>query len=497
MKLSSNFFSKIKLSIQCGMSFCIITAMGGQEVHAQEMIRTPSDNPEFIPHTLKEALSLAYLTNPQLREARAQLRAVDEQMSVAQAGWRPTISASGSLTYYKGSNRYSQQTIIDGKNVKLPYTQHYNNGGYNTSVSLTQPIYQGGKTVAGIHMARNQIFSQRARLIETEQEVLYNTMNAYVRLVANIQLLQVSINNERSLRQQLDATNRRFRLGELSRTEVAQAQGALASATAELHQAEGAVQSAQATYLQTVGVPAPPDLVPPQPLALPVRTEQEAVTEAIRNNPNVIAALFNEAQQKDNISVQMSAIMPKLSAGLTYQRSKDQGQDQSLEDNKYATLNLQIPIYQGGGEYAAIRQARQTAIAARNEVDVQRRLALQQTSSSWQLYEAVKETLQSHKMAVTSNMAALAGVERQALVGTATTLSVLQQQATLLQSQRALIQSVISLVTSSYDIARAIGHLTAVDLKLNVPLYDEKAYYYAVRNRLWGIGDYKTNLPGR
>ncbi|MCX5615756.1 TolC family outer membrane protein [Bombella sp. TMW 2.2559] len=471
--------------------------MGNQKVYAQGVIQGFRNSPEFAPHTLEAALALAYLTNPQLREARAQLRAVDEQMSTAQAGWRPTISANGALTYYKGSSRYTQQTEIDGKNVRLPYTQRYNNGGYNTTVSLNQPIYQGGKTVAGIHMARNQIFAQRARLIETEQEVLYNTMNAYVHLVADIQLLQVSINNERSLREQLNATNRRFRLGELSRTEVAQAQGALASATAELHQAEGAVQSAQASYLQTVGVPAPPQLASPQPLALPVHTEQEAVIEAVRNNPNVIAALFNEAQQKDNISVQMSAIMPKISAGLAYQRSKDQGQDQSLEDNKYATLNLQIPIYQGGGEYSAIRQARQTAIAARNEVDVQRRLALQQTSSSWQLYEAVKETLQSHKMAVSSNMAALAGVERQALVGTATTLSVLQQQATLLQSQRALIQSVSSLVTSSYDIARATGHLTAVDLKLNVPLYDEKAYYHAVRNRLWGIGDYKTNIPGR
>ncbi|MBE1723296.1 secretion protein [Parasaccharibacter sp. TMW2.1882] len=483
--------------MKMGLGLCVGAGLLCQHGHAQTAVTNPNGNPEFVPHTLKDALALTYLTNPQLREARAQLRSVDEQMSAAEAGWRPTITANGSLTYYKGSSRYTQQTEINGQTVRLPNIQHYNSGGYNTTVSLTQPIYQGGKTVASIHMARNQIFAQRARLIETEQEVLYGAMNAYVRLVANLQLLQVSINNERALRAQLDAANRRFRLGELSRTDVAQAQGALATATAERHQTEGAVQAAQASYLQVVGVPAPPDLVPPQPLALPVRTEQEAVAEAVRNNPNVIAALFNEAQQKDNISLQMSAIMPKLSAGVAYQRSKDQGQDQSLQDNKYATLNLQIPLYQGGSEYAAVRQARQTAIAARNEVDVQRRSALEQTSESWQTYMSIKDTLRSHQIAVSSNMAALAGVERQALVGTATTLSVLQQQATLLQSQRALIQSVTSLVTSSYDIARAMGHLTAVDLKLNVPLYDEKAYYHAVKNRLWGVGDYQVNQPGR
>ncbi|MCT6837665.1 MAG: hypothetical protein M3036_08460, partial [Bifidobacteriales bacterium] len=81
--------------------------------------------------------------------------------------------------------------------------------------------------------------------------------------------------------------------------------------------------------------------------------------------------------------------------------------------------------------------------------------------------------------------------------GTATTLSVLQQQQSLLQAQRLLIQNAAALVTSSYDIARAMGRLTAIDLKLDVPLYDEKAYYNAVKTRLWGVGDYKTNIPGR
>lgn len=496
MKFLPLSFPRIKRSIHLGGSLFICVSLISEGAYAQNAPMA-ANNPEFIPHTLNEALSLAYLTNPQLREARAQLRAVDEQMSAAMGGWRPTISGSGALTYYKGESIYKQQTTVNGQKIKFPNLQRYNSGGYNTSVTLNQPIYQGGKTIAGIHMAKNQIFAQRARLIQIEQEVLYNAMDAYVRLVGNKQLLQVSINNERSLQQQLDATNRRFRLGELSRTDVAQAQGALATATAERQQIEGTIQSIQATYLQAVGVPAPPDLVPPQPLALPVKTEQEAVIEAVRNNPNVIAALFNEAQQKDNISVQIATIMPKLSAGLGYQRSRDQGQDHSLQDNKYASLNLQVPIYQGGSEYSAIRQARQTAIAARHEVDVQRRLALQQASASWQFYVALKETLESHKIAVSSNLAALAGVERQALVGTATTLSVLQQQATLLQAQRDLIQNVTSLVTASYDIARSMGRLTAVDLKLNVPLYDEKAYYHAVKNRFWGIGDYQTNLPGR
>ncbi|MFT8958900.1 MAG: TolC family protein, partial [Gluconobacter oxydans] len=140
---------------------------------------------------------------------------------------------------------------------------------------------------------------------------------------------------------------------------------------------------------------------------------------------------------------------------------------------------------------------RQDAQAAHREVDVQRRTALQKAASSWQQMVSFKQSISSDRMAISANVIALDGVERQALVGTSTTLAVLQQQQTLLQSQRTLVQHLSNLVTSSYAVAAAIGRLTAVDLKLGVPLYDEKAYYNAVKNRLWGLSDYAINQPGR
>lgn len=493
--MSSRFYRSTyaKWSVKLGVGVCLVVPTSPSIAQSY----TGSGSPEFVPHTLKEALSMAYLTNPQLREARAQLRAIDEQMPAAMAGWRPIIQGNASLTYYKGNSSYTQTTQILGHDVKIPNIQRYSSGGYNAGVNITQPLYQGGRTISNIRMAKNQIFAQRAHLIQVEQQVLFNAMQAYVDVVGDEQLLQISINNERVLRQQLDATNRRFHLGELSRTDVAQAQGALATASASRQQTEGSLQAAQAAYVQAVGVAPAPDLLPPQPLALPVSREKEAIAEAVRNNPAVVAALFSAAMQKDNISVQMAAILPKVSASLGYQRTKDQGAADSLQDNKFAALTLQVPLYQGGSEYAAVRQARQTAVTARHEVDVQRRQALSDASSSWQYYVAAKEALRSNKIAVTADIAALAGVERQALVGTASTLAVLQQQQTLLQAQQALIQNVTSLVTASYQIAMSMGRLTAVNLKLDVPLYDEKAYYRAVKNRLWGTGDYSINQPGR
>lgn len=450
-----------------------------------------SGSPTFVPHTLQEALSTAYLTNPTLREERAHLRATDEQVPTAMAGWRPTIQTSMNLTYYDGRTNYAASggSLGTGSTYQTP--------GYNGQVNITQPLYEGGKTVASIHAATNQVMAERAKLISTEQSVFTSVVNAYVGVVEDEQLLQLAINNERVLQQQVQATQERFRVGEITRTDVAQAQAALASASAQRQQAEGTLQGAQATYLQIIGISAAPNIEPPQPLKLPVSSEREAIASAVENNPDVVNALFTEAQQKDNVSVQISAIMPKVSADLTYQHTVNQGYSRTLMDNKYGMLSFQVPIYQGGSEYAAIRGARQQAQAAHREVDVQRRTALQKAASSWQQMVAFKQSINSDRVAISSNVIALDGVERQALVGTSTTLAVLQQQQTLLQAQQTLVQHLSNLVISSYAVAASMGRLTASDLKLGVPLYDEKAYYNAVKNRLWGTSDYAINQPGR
>ncbi|TPW34701.1 TolC family outer membrane protein [Oecophyllibacter saccharovorans] len=477
------------LQVQAGIS--LLALIAAAPAFAQKY--DGSGAPVLVPHTLQQALGRAYLTNPQLREERANLRAIDEKMPTAQSGWHPTISGTAGLTYYQGYSNYLQKTSMGS----MPSGEKYHTPGYTGGVTVTEPIYQGGKTVASIRMARNQIMAARAKLLATEQQVLLKAVQAYVGVVEDEQLLQISLNNERVLRQQLDATNRRFQLGELSRTDVAQAQGALATATSSRQQAEGTLQIQKATYLQVIGVGAPPNLVPPQPLKPFVHSQQQAISIAVHNNPNVVAALFTEGGQKDNVNVQIAGLMPKVSAELAYMHMKNQGYGNSIQDNKYAELAFQVPVYQGGGQYAAVRQARQTALSAYQEVNVQRRTALQLAAASWQQMEAAQRSMKSNRLAVAANIAALAGVERQALTGTSSTLEVLQQQQTLLQSQQALVQTVATLVTSTYQVASAIGRLTAVDLKLPVPLYDDRAYYNAVKDRWVGIGDYAVNQPGR
>jgi outer membrane protein len=349
---------------------------------------------------------------------------------------------------------------------------------------------------ANTSRAENQVLSTRAQLMATEEQVFSDTVNAYVSVVQDEQLLGYDISNEQILTKQLQATNDRFRVGELTRTDVAQAEAALASATATRQTAEGTLEAARATYEQLVGEP-PGKLVQPQPLRAPVNTLEEAKALSGRNNPNVVAALFADSAAKDAFDVAYSALMPTLALQASAFHTQNQSTAGAITTGGVVNLNLTVPIFQGGSEYAAIRQARQQEQQARKQLEEQQRTAIQQAASAWEQVAAARAAIISGRAAVRANEISVEGVEREALVGSATTLDVLTAVQNLLNSETALVQSLAQLVTSSYTLASAVGRLTAHDLNLQVPLYDEKAYYTAVHDLWVGTGDFATDQPGR
>ncbi len=212
-----------------------------------------------------------------------------------------------------------------------------------------------------------------------------NVVNAYVNVIQNQELLQLDLNNEQVLAKQLQATNDRFRVGEITRTDVAQAEAALAGSTATRQAAEGTLATSRATFEQYVGEP-PGKLIEPQPLKLPTATIEQARALAAANNPNVIAALFNNAAAKDNFDLQYSALMPNVSLQGQAFRNENIQANNIRQSGAQVLANVTIPIYQGGSEYAAIRQARQQEQQTRKQVDDARRTALQALVSAWETY---------------------------------------------------------------------------------------------------------------
>ncbi|CAA9227867.1 MAG: Type I secretion outer membrane protein, TolC family [uncultured Craurococcus sp.] len=446
--------------------------------------------PQAQAQTLADALAQAYANNPTLLAARAQLRAVDENVPQALAGWRPTVSVTSSFGYTDGRAR-SLATGVDPTDPRrqVGVSVHNDRTPISNAITLTQPIFRGGRTVATTRRAENQVLAQRARLLATEQQVMQDTVTAYVGVIRDQELLRLNINNEQVLTEQLRATNERFRVGEITRTDVAQAESRLAGARSQRAQAEGNLQISRATFQRLVGLP-PGNLLAPQPLRVPLQTGRDVAQAAAANNPNVVAALFDEAGARDNVNIQTAALLPTLN--LTTQASRN---DNTLTQHQritaaQVTANLTVPLYQGGAEFSAVRQARQSAQQARQTVDEQRRTVVQQATQAWEQLQSSKAQVDSVRAQIRAAEIALDGVQREAIVGSRTTLDVLNAEQELLNARTSLVQSLSTVVQQSYALAATIGRLTATDLGLAVEPYDMRAYYNEVRNRWAGYGDY-------
>jgi len=444
-----------------------------------------------VPRTLAEALASTYSTYPALLAERARLRATDENVPQALAGWRPTVVLQGTAGGGDATTRSYSTTanrVLKTTNSRPIATEQ---------ATVTQPLYTGGRTQANVNRARNQVMAGRATLIQQEQNSFTQTVSAYVSVIQARQLLALNINNEQVLTKQLQATNDRFRVGEITRTDVAQAEAALAGAQAQREVSQGQLAVARGTFQQVVGFLPPDDLVEPQPLVPPVKNEAEARSMAASNNPAVLAALFNDGAARDSVDVAIANLMPQISfQGQTFQQNNS-ASPRTESVGYQAVVQLSVPVYQGGAEYSVVRQAKQLQQQTNRQVEDARRTAIQAAVQAWNTLNSARAAADSTRAQIRANEIALEGVQREAIVGSRTTLDVLNAQQTLLVSRTNLVNALAQLVIASYSVASAIGRLTARDMHLPVALHDETAYHEAVRNKWFGLGDYAVDQPNR
>jgi outer membrane protein len=478
-----------RLSVSCA-GFLSLCALAGSMGSA--WARHPA-----APTTLAQALAEAYADNPTLQEQRANLRATDENVPAALAGWRPSIEVQGSAGRFTGTTEEAfTSTNFLGQPVLARSIYSQTRDQAVGQITVTQPIFRGGQTVANVHQAKNSVYAGRAQLLATEESVFLNVVNAYVAVVSNRQVLALDRANEQVLGQQLKAVTEQFHTGALTMLSVAQSKASLAQARVQVEVAEGNLRMANTAFARLVGAPPAANLALPQPLELPVRGKDEAARLAARNNPSLASALFNESAARDAVDAAIAKLAPQLSLQASaFDQSNPTG-PHSRSTGGEVLANLTVPLYQGGSEYAAIRQARDKVQASRDAVLDARRTAVQQAEQAWQGLIASRAAAASGKVAVKYNAIALDATEREELVGTRTTLDVLNAQEALVASQVQQVQNVANMVNESYSVASAIGRLTATDLGLPVTHYDDVKYYRAVKDALAGNGNLAYQKAG-
>jgi outer membrane protein len=437
-----------------------------------------------IAQTLSEAFAYAYNNNPQLLAQRAQLRATDESVPQALANWRPTVTFNASAGYNRAG--FETPNPVTGAPTPTLFSTYTTR---QLGLQVTQPLYRGGRTEAQTRQAIDTVEAARAQTMAVEEQVFQTVAQGYLDVVRDQQLVEVARNNEEVLRKQLESTRDRFRVGEVTRTDVAQAESSLAQATAQRINAEGQLRVSEAEYTRAVGHP-PGRLLQPRERPVLPATLEEASQLAANDNPNVIAAKFIELAARANVSLVRGQLLPQVSLVGNLLRSYGPAVtlEGAREDVGSVTLQLTMPLYEGGAIYSQTRQAEQTVGQRQSQVDDARRAAVQTATQNWETLQAARAAIASFGTAVRAAQIALQGTQQEALVGTRTVLDVLIAEQQLFTTQSQLVTSEHDAALAEFNLTAACGRLIAPEMKLPVKLYDMDRHYNEVKNKWLGFG---------
>ncbi len=437
--------------------------------------------------TLEWALVQAYQNNPALNAQRAALRATDENVPQALSGYRPKLSVTSTDGFAYSStlsNSINQQVF--------PNTITYSNiakdlGQRGIGATATETLFNGFQTANKTRQAESQVMGARETLRVTEQQVLLDAATAYMNLLRDQAILDLNRRNVEVLTEQLKQTRDRFNVGEVTRTDVAQAESRLAAGRSALLGAQSNYVTSQANYRRVIGVD-PGRLDPGTPVdRLSPPTLPGAVTEGENQSPSVLATMYGVDIAELAVKISEGALYPNLS--LTASASKNYLPVYNVNKQTEASVlgTLTIPIYQGGAEYSAIRQSKETVGQQRLNLDVTRDQARATVVQSWGQLDAAKAQIEATTAQVNAAEIALNGVREEARVGQRTTLDVLNAQQELVNARVALVTAQHDRVVASYTLLAAVGGLSMQHLGLNVLIYDPQVHYQQVRDAWIGV----------
>jgi outer membrane protein len=436
--------------------------------------------------TLEEALAQAYATNPRLLAERAALRATDEGVPTALSGWRPTVQITSGVGRRYLNNK--PDTGPSSSSTTLPY---------DAGLTISQPLYRGGATVAETQAAEALVLAGRANLQDVEQQVLLDAVTAYMSVVRDGSVVELNVNNEQVLERQLQAARDRFEVGEVTRTDVSQAEARLSDAQALRVEAEGNLEISRANFLRAVGA-LPEKLESPDLSAMMSLPESRDAARSVaeQRNPSVLRAGFLERSALHDISAAGAQLLPQVSLDGTLSRSMQPSSFFERSDVAELSANVTVPLYQSGAEYARVRELRQTAVQRRRELDDARRAVREAVEQSWERLMTTRARIRAFESSVNANEIALDGVQQEAAVGARTVLDVLDAEQELFQARVNLVGAQADEVVDSFTLLQVVGMMTAGDLGLPVDVYDPVTHYDEVRDKWIGFGsDYQGGSP--
>jgi outer membrane protein len=424
--------------------------------------------------SLADAIALAYQSNPTLQAQRATLRATDETYAQAKAGYEPTLSLQASVTT-ENNNEVSAVNSTQGVGAVQ---------SSSAAINLTQPLYTGGRVASAVDAAEAGIRAGRETLRATEQSILQSVVQVYVGVRHDQLTLQIAEDSVVLLQRQLDEINARFKVGEITLTDVAQTRERVLAARAQRSTAESTLAVDRAAYAQVVGQ-FPGDLEPEPPLddALPA-TIDKAFDGALAGNPQLLQATWTErgsaarlaqarAQTRPTLSLQGTASYAGGAAGVGSPFAR-------IGHDFLASAVVTMPITTGGLTSSQIRQAVETNAADRQSIETARRQAMFSVSQSWRLLTGLRENVSIGQDAVKAAQTAFEGSRQEGKVGLRSTTDVLIAEQDLYSAEVNLADAERDKYVASAALLAATGNLNAKTFSAKVTPYDPVAHFHRI-----------------
>jgi outer membrane protein len=422
--------------------------------------------------TLRDALVSSYQTNPTLTAQRQALEVTDSTVAIAKAAGRPQVSAT------VGLNRTITQSGLLINGGKGPTV--------SAGVDVSYPLFQGGAVKNSVRAAETRVLAGRATLQAVEGDVFTQAVTVYMDVIRDRSIVELNQNNVRVLETNLQATQDRFQIGDLTRTDVAQSEARLQLGRSQLATSQGQLTASEATYRQIIGH-APGVLAPPPPLPPLPTTADEAVRIALANKPDLVSVSRQAMASGYDVNVARAGRLPTLSVvgSETYVNNIGNNNGAFGNHGNATTVGLsaRVPIFQGGLPAARIRQAQAQQGQVLEQVVGTERAVVQAARAAFAAYDAAQRAIQAETVAVQANELALEGNRAEQTVGTRTIIEVLNAEQELLNSQVALVSAKRDAYVAGFQLLNAMGQAQAQDLGLDGgPLYDPLGNYRHVAN---------------
>ncbi|MBN8500840.1 MAG: TolC family outer membrane protein [Sphingomonadales bacterium] len=434
---------------------------------------------------LREALVMAYNTNPTLQAARAQQRAVDEGVPIARSAGLPSLS--GTATYSEFVDGSSGNPLAPDRN-------------FDAQLNAAMPIYAGGGIRNSVRAAETRVDAGRADLRGVETGVFSAVVAAYMDVILGEAVVKLNRANVQRLEVNLQATRDRFEIGDLTRTDVAQSESRLALARGQTRSAEANLIAARERYIQVVGK-APENLQSPPPLVGLPGSADEAVDIALASNPDLLAARQRaKAAGYDTAAVGANRL-PRVSVFANSGYNDYLGTNKlppAVQSTTNTTVGVRasVPLFQGGLPSAQRRQAQAREGATMEQEIAVERAVIANVRAAFAQWQAALSLITSSQAAVDAATLSLEGVRAENSVGNRTILDILNAENELLNAQVQLVTAKRNAYVAGFNLLAAMGKAEARDLALDGgALYDPDVNYRSVKGNVWDWSDNPDPKP--